>query len=312
MARCLSISKEDALEYIRRVKAGEPKKATAKSMGYSYDSMRRACSRHGLEFPNRILAVERLVEFEEQILAGTISQRQIAKKLGITQCRVSNLYRQLGYSAIPRGSRPGQKVTTEEERKRISKKVIAYVKEHGGYINHALRDLGYPKHYRWFVNRYAQEIGFDYKNWRFAHRRYGYWLTLPGHAEHVPPADYLLKARCTKCGTVHEVRMVNLRTGASTMCFDCSTKNREFQSVECVETGKQYRSVMDCAKSLGIGYQSFRCKLSKDGEYLHDDKTYILISKVSTSEINRTEAGDHSEVGPADQQPEVLTGCSSL
>lgn len=311
MARCLSISKEDALEYIRRVEAGEPKKATAKAMGFNYDTMRHACRRHGLEFPKRVLAVERIVEFEEQILAGTISQHQIAEKLGITQCRVSNLYKELGYSAISRGCRPGQNVTTQEERDRISKEVIAHIEEHGGYVNQALKTLGYPQHYRWFVNQYAKEIGFDYKNWRFAHRRYGYWVTLPGHAQPVQACDYLLKARCTKCGSVHEVRLINLKTGASTMCWDCSLISREFQSVECVETGKQYRSIMACAKALGIGYQTFRLKLSRQGEYVHEGKTYVVIVKVYSKDISRKEAQGPTEVDPADQQPLVEADCSA-
>ena len=298
------------MKYLRRIEEGEPRKATAKAMGFNYDTMRSACAHYGLEYPKRLLAIERIVEFEEQILAGTISQHQIAQKLGISQCRVSSLYKELGYSSISRGGRPGQNVTSEEDRERISKEVIAYVEKEGGYVNHALQALGYPNHYRWFVNQYAREIGFDHKYWRFAHRRYGYWVTLPGHAEPVQACDYLLKARCTKCGSVHEVRLINLKTGASTMCWDCSLKSREFQSVECVETGQRYRSVMACAKALKIGYQSFRIKLSRQGQYVHEGRTYVIISKVSTREINRRATQDQTEVGPADQQSLTEADCS--
>ena len=63
---------------------------------------------------------------------------------------------------------------------------------------------------------------------------------------------------------------------------------------------------MACAKALGIGYQSFRLKLSQKGEYIHEGRTYVTIGKVYSREISYTATQGPTEVDPADQQPAAL------
>ena len=90
--------------------------------------------------------------------------------------------------------------------------------------------------------------------------------------------DYRVKAECTRCGSVHTVQMVNLRTGASTQCRDCADRDRQEVScckpVVCVETKEKLRSVRTLAKKVGVSYSKLLTQLKRDGQYVHDGLTY--------------------------------------
>jgi hypothetical protein len=131
---------------------------------------------------------------------------------------------------------------------------------------------------------YARRNGFNYRHWRFAHRKYGHWITLPGVPENVGKSDYRLDALCTKCGTVHSVTLINLRTGMSTMCLDCSRKNRTFRSIKCVTDGQMFSSVKALADFLETPsrYLTIRQKLFQDGVFEYEGKTYEFIDRVCT------------------------------
>ncbi len=97
-------------------------------------------------------------------------------------------------------------------------------------------------------------------------------------------AIIVLQAECTKCGTVHTIQIVNLRSGASTHCRACADKERSNWSscctpIYCVETLEKTRSVRTLAKQLGVSYFCLLRLLKKDGQYAHDVLTYKLVDR---------------------------------
>ena len=235
-------------------------------------TLRRELNNLDIEVPqkrNRVPLRKRLVELYTQEELETLSQYQIAKDLKITQPSVAIAMKKLG---IKRNLKHD---TTERDA--LCEQVVNHILEHGGYVVPTIQKLGL-KIYKNAVYNYCSERGIDLEPYRFAYRRYGYWLTLPGIPERCYTMDYRVKAECTRCGSVHTVQMVNLRTGASTQCRDCADRDRQEVScckpVVCVETKEKLRSVRTLAKKVGVSYSKLLTQLKRDGQYVHEGLTY--------------------------------------
>ena len=279
MSRQPLITEEVFTEFAVLVVGGMQRKKAAQQVGHDVKALRNACKRLGLTWPGRTLLTEQIKEFEPEILAGTISQHQIATELDCSQAHVSILYKKLGYPALPSGN-PGLSKVTERERTENCEKVIEHIETHGGYLKTAVRELGFPDSFRLHVAAYAKTIGFDFELYRFAHRNYGFWRTLPGKAKRVYTCDYLLPAVCTKCGTTHDVSLINMRTGASTQCMSCAAEQRKGSAFNrkcvCDETGQVFPSIRKLSQRLDLPTSSLNSLFLRDGCALHNGLTYRL------------------------------------
>lgn len=277
-------SEKDVRKFLSLIEGGMQRKKAAESLGTDTKTIGQAAERLGIEIPKRIPAIELVKPYEAQILEGTITQWQIARATGLSQCRVSHLYREQGWPALPIGKRGRNPRFPREVKEEQAEELIAYLMENGGYVLPSIRKLGLQID-KCFFYSYCKQHGFDYRPYRWAGRRYGYWLTLPCTPPRTSKSDYLIDAECTLCGSVHKVSLINMKVGNSLMCRSCAAERKEFSSVVCVETGKKYRSILNASKQLGIPYQSFRKSLVVDGEAKVEGKTYRTTRKVYTRDI---------------------------
>lgn len=278
MANTPRIAEVTVQKFIQLVEQGMQRKAAAREVGVGIASLRAACKRLNIPWPGRTLLKDRLKEYEPQILAGTISQHQLARELGCTAPRISKLFQELGYPALPSGRSPAD-AETQSIRDDLCEQVIDFIESKGGSIKNAVRALNLPDAFRFHVSAYARKVGFDLEAYRFAHRRYGYWLTLPGKAVPYTTSDYHLQAECTKCGTVHTVQLINLKTGASTQCRACASAARKgkpcSKQCRCVETGEIIPSIRKLSIRTEIPYSTVETKLINNN-FQHDGLTYEL------------------------------------
>ena len=267
-------------EFLRLVANGSNKRSAAKEVGLSIETLRSACKRLHIPWPKRVLLSERLKKYEDQILAGTISQHQLARELNCSQPRLCVLFKELGYPSIPAGD-PGPTAEKKAERIRNCERVLEHLETYGGYLKPTVRELGLPESFRHHVAAYAKEIDFDFEEFRFAHRRFGYWLTLPGKAKPIHKCDYLIRSRCTKCGAVHDVSLVNMKMGASTQCIDCSRAERKGRDggkkIKCDQTGEILSSIRKLSLRTGVPHSSINYRLSNGGFFQHEGLTYRLV-----------------------------------
>ena len=278
MSRAASITELEIHTFIKLCNQGMKRSVAAKEIGVPIPTLRSACKRLGIPWPGRTLLKEQIKEFEPQILAGTISQHQLAKELGCTQPRVSALFKELGYPSLPKGRAPLDP-EAQSNRDDLCELAIEYIEKHGGSINNAVRKLELPESFRLFISAYGKAVDFDFERYRFAHRRYGHWLTLPGKAIPYSTMDYRLQAECTKCGTVHTVQLVNLKSGSSTQCRACAFAERKGEprskQCRCVETGEIIPSIRKLSIRTGVPYSSVEYRLNGGG-FQHDGFTYVL------------------------------------
>ena len=267
------ITADDILPFIARLESRELTRAElAKELGVCLPTLRRELDNLNIEVPhkrNKRPLQERLVELYSQEQLETLSQYQIAKDLNLTQPNIAKALKQLGIK---------RNVQYDNVRRdALCEQVVNHILEHGGYVMPTIRKLGL-RIYKNAVYDYCKENDIDLEPYHFAHRRYGYWLTLPGIPERCYTMDYRVKAECTRCGTVHTVQIVNLRTGASTQCRDCADRDRQDVScckpVVCVETKEKLRSVRTLAKKVGVSYSKLLTQLKRDGQFVHDGLTY--------------------------------------
>ena len=277
MPRKQLVTEDIFTEFAVLVSKGMRRTDAAKQVGYNLKTLRNACERLGLTWPGRTLLIDQIKEFEDQILAGTISQHQIAKELDCSQPRINKLYKELGYPSLNRGD-PGPSEDTKRERIENCEKVIEHIETNGGYLKTAVRELGFPDSFRFHVRDYAKRIGFDFELYRFAHRSYGYWRTLPGKAKPVYTCDYILPVVCTKCGTHHQVNLVNMRMGTSTQCMACAAEERKGTSCRrkciCAETGQVFSSIRKLSQHIEIPTSTVTYLFLKDGFVLHNGLKY--------------------------------------
>lgn len=267
---------DDIRPYIPRVENRELTRAElARELGVSLPTLQRELKRLDIKLRHkrsmRPLHVRLLELFTEEQLR-TLSQYEIAKQLKIKQPNISKALKQLG---IKRETK-----YDSSQRDELCEQVVNHIMEHGGYVESTIRKLG-VNIYKNAVYTYCRERGIDLRLYRMAYRRFGHWLTLPCLPEPCYTRDYLIKAECTKCGSVHTVQIVNLQTGASTQCRSCSNKERTStsccRSVVCIETKEKTRSVRTLAKKLGVNYAKLLAKLKRDGDYKYDGLTYRLV-----------------------------------
>ena len=269
-----TITAEDILPYIPRLKNRELTRAEfAKELGVSLPTLRRELNKLDIEVPhkrNRVPLSKRLLDLYTQEELETLSQYQIAEDLNLTQPNVAKALKQLGIK---------RKIQYDNaERDALCEQVVSHILEHGGFVMPTIKKLGL-KIYKNAVYNYCKDKDIDLEPYHFAHRRYGHWLTLPGIAERCYTADYLVKAECTRCGSIHQVSIVNLRTGASTQCIDCSRKERNtdgFKKVICQQTNERFRSVRTLSEQLGVSYSRLLTALKRDGQFEHGGLTYQL------------------------------------
>ena len=166
-----SITEEVITKFTSLVAGGMQRKKAAEQLGFHVRSLRTACKRLGLPWPGRTLLTEQIKQFEAEILAGTISQHQIAKELGCSQAHVSVLYAQLGFPTLPIGC-PGPDEDTMQKREEDCKKVLDYLQVHGGNVHSTLRELGYPESFRGHVYAFAKATDFDLEVYRCPYQHY--------------------------------------------------------------------------------------------------------------------------------------------
>ena len=104
---------------------------------------------------------------------------------------MSILYAKLGYPSLTTGC-PGPDEDNKLRRIKDCEKVLDYLETHGGYVKAALLELGFPESFRLHVSAYAKTIGFDIETYRFAHRNYGHWRTLPSKAKPMHTSNYVV------------------------------------------------------------------------------------------------------------------------
>ena len=236
---------EDIQPFIERLKKRElTRRQLAQELGVCLPVLNRELKKLPVEVPamrNRLPLHERLLKLYSKEELETLSQYDIAKQLQVTQPGVATALKKLGL----------KRVNHIKDRDARCEQVVNHIIENGGYVQPTIRKLG-VNIYKNAVYDYCKEQGIDLRPYHFAHRRYGHWLTLPCIAEPCHTMDYRLQAECTKCGTVHTVQIVNLRSGASTQCRACADKERSTRtsccsSVYCVETnGKDTQCSYSC------------------------------------------------------------------
>ena len=275
-----SVLPADVRKFVALVESGTRRRDAAAEVGFSIEALRLACKRLNISWPKRELLADQLKRYEPQILAGTISQHQIARELNCSQPRLCVLFKELGYPSIPVGD-PGPSAATKDERIRNCERVLEHLETKGGYLKPTVLELGFPESFRHHVTAYAKEIDFDFEEYRFAHRRYGHWVTLVGKAQPIHKNNYLIKSRCTKCGSVHHVNLINMKTGASTQCIDCARAERRGanggKEVKCNETGEVFPSVHKLSILTGVPYSSISYRLTNGGFFQHEGLTYRLV-----------------------------------
>jgi hypothetical protein len=269
------ITAEDIKPFIPQLQSRELTRAQLSAqLGVCLPTLRREIKALGIEVPtkrNERPLHERLLELFTQEELQTLTQYEISQRLNLKQPNVARAMTKLG---IKRND-----VYGNTQRDELCEQVASYIMEHGGYVQSTIKKLGL-KVYRNAVYDYCEARNIDLRPYRFAHRRYGSWLTLPCIAETAYNCDYKVKAVCTKCGTVHYPQLVNLKRGVSTQCLDCASKERRSgnssRSVRCVTTDETFKSVRSLANSIGVSYQTMLAVLKRDGLFEHDGLRYRL------------------------------------
>ena len=273
--RAIKITHDDIQPYLSRIENGQMTLSQlAKEIGVSITTLRKNLVRLGISTPlmrNKGLLAERIFDkFSRQELMST-PQSKIAREMNCTQASICRVLKELGIV---------RRHFVEEDREAKCAQVVDHIMENGGYVKPTLKKLGL-RLWHGHVYDYCKERNIDLKPYRFAYRRYGHWLTLPGIAEPCYVQDYRLKAKCTKCGSIHKVQLTNLAAGLSTQCGDCAAEERRqlgtFRAVICLETNEKIRSIRSLAKRLGVNYQVLLSKLKKVGHFKYDELTYQLV-----------------------------------
>jgi DNA-binding transcriptional ArsR family regulator len=269
-----TITAEDVKPFIPQLQSRQLTRAQlAEQLGVCLSTLRRELKSLAIAVPtkrNERPLHERLLELFTDEELQTLSQSEIASRLNITQPNITTALRKLGIKRV---------VHNHTERDALCEQVVNHIVENGGYVESTIRELGINI-YKNAVYNYCKDNDIDLRLYRFAHRKYGHWLTLPCIAERIHTCDYKIKAMCTKCGTVHYPHLVNMKNSASTQCLDCASKERGGcnggMSVRCVDTDETFSSVRSLSKAIGASYQKILLLLKRDGSFEHNGLTYRL------------------------------------
>ena len=185
---------------------------------------------------------------------------EIADELGKSQTAVWNALHKLRWvtQGIVKGKRKQTILTC--------KKVVEYIKTHGGYVNQALTELKISLSES-VVHEYARDIGINLSNYRYKGQRYGNWLVLSGPIKAAYTRDFRVPALCTSCGKQEYKTLINLKAGLSNACAECASKTRNYSQVKCQETGETFRSLRKAVSHYGslANYQRIRVTLKNEG-----------------------------------------------
>lgn len=223
---------------------GSPQKEAAALVGHALETFRNYCKRNGIEMPRyktELLGDKIRSSLREDVAAG-MNGHQIARKYNCTPPFVSTIAKELGIKL----NRPGG-----VSKDNLAQQVLDRVMEVGGSYVDVLKDMGLPIA-PITVRLYAQRVGFDFSHYRFAHRSYGQWLTLPGPTQRIYKADRLIPVTCTGCGTITTAALTNLHSGSSLCCSSCARSSQEQHRVKCHETGERFTSISAFTKALGL------------------------------------------------------------
>lgn len=203
--------------------------------------------------------------------AASKTQKEWSEELNVSQSAISKAIRRLGTSSKYSRARQFSDRKVEECRQ-----ILDHVKANGGYIQPTIKELGLktdPK----VVRDFAKRIGLDLSQYQFAWSRFGDWLTIPGSWVR-QKANYLVPAICLACGAKHSIVLGNARSGKSQTCKSCETQKRGSFSVLNTETGEQYHSLRDWARSIDrlSSYQSLRHRIKKHGQVDICGVKYVL------------------------------------
>jgi len=101
----------------------------------------------------------------------------------------------------------------------------------------------------------AAQIGKHFSSWEV--------LTIrPVTPDSCSSARCRIRAKCLKCGTIHEVNYRNIATGASSMCRSCSAKHRNSGiSVVDVKNAALFPNIKRASESTGLSYRAVRRNL---------------------------------------------------
>ena len=230
-----------------------------------------------MKSPKKDLIKAELLKNKEAFEAGLASYNSIARTLGVTPPYVRLVALEMGFVSRhtrepwPEGRAKPQPVTEDKLRN-----ILLYLEENGGYINNAVKALGYPyETYRIKAHKYAKEIGFDVKKYRYAHKEYGLWKVLPGVPEPCYVCDFRVPALCRGCGQTYSVTISNLKGGQTLGCSNCCRRGIA-KSLTCLESKETFKTIRSLARELGVPYQTLRYQLARKGEFKHEDKTYVF------------------------------------
>ena len=218
-----------------------------------------------MEFDNNKMTLFQIMkENIESYIAQGLTQTEIAKLNNVSQSSVSRVLEKMG------------KAGNKNEKHKKLREVIAYIEKHGGTIQNALSTINSDLSPA-AVRKYAKQISFNYKDYRYAYRRYGKWLLLPGNKSKYV-SDFSVDALCTGCNTVHSVSLCNLRSGKSKSCHECGKKVKNNYQVRRLEDGKLYRSIRSWAKDIKSikQYSNLRTKIQKNQRLKVGEFTYSL------------------------------------
>ena len=278
------ITEEVIHQVIAYINAGFTQIQAAEKVGRTIEGVRQAATRLNIDLPKKRRRenghTQKLVlSLKDEIESGKRSLTSIAKEHDILQSQLSLACKQMGVKPALRwfGETNRPRYNTVEN----MQEVLDYVAKNGGYVSHAIEALNSPCAAS-PVRDYAREIGFDLAMYRVAWRRYGNWIIQPCIPQPIFTCDYKVKALCTLCGQIFDVNLVNLRTGVSKCCQECSRMNRKHWKVVCRETGEEWRSIMKFAESPRSGtrrYCTIRRKLLQNKDFEMDGMHYYLEDK---------------------------------
>ena len=279
------ITKEVVEEVVRKINNGATKVEAYKESGFNPTTIRAAAKRFGIELPSsrirrsKAKVCDLLMKHKTQIEQGELSLRKFGKMYRYAQPYLSTVCKELGIK--PALYFYGRKKGLTDRTIDMCQQVVYHIMENGGYVSHAIKALGlsvFPQ----TVRNWAKDNGIDLSIYRNAHQQYGLWRTLPSPVERAYTCDFMVKAVCEGCGTVHKVALTNLRSGMSSSCKKCAAAAKRSFWVTCPETQTRFRSIMAWVKSIDKlrQYQTIRKQIIKDGTYVYDGLTYVLKEKI--------------------------------
>lgn len=191
-----------------------------------------------------------------------LGHAEIAADFGLTRERVRQIVKKrLGVSTPLR--------LRDEPRRKAAIDALAALEQGQTLEEVAMDHGGSRKHLAALLRRHA---GVDsrqasFQAWMAAQvgKRFSFWEVLsiqpvaPGSRS---SARCRIKAKCLKCGTVHEVNYRNISTGASRMCRSCGAKHRSAGiAVVDVASATLFPTIRKASESSGFSYSKVRRSL---------------------------------------------------